>query len=73
MIREKEDMGDYFDIITSVKPGITGYWQIGGRSGVTFNDRLEMEKHYVENKSLWLDFKILIKTVVAIFRKEGAM
>ena len=66
-------MGDYFDIITSVKPGITGYWQISGRSGVTFKDRLEMEKYYVENRSLWLDFKILVKTVITTLRKEGAM
>ncbi len=73
LIREREDMGEYFELITSVKPGITGYWQITGRSDVTFKDRLKMEKNYVENKSILLDLKILLKTVIKILKKEGAM
>lgn len=73
LIREREDMGDYFDIITSVKPGITGYWQTSGRSDVTFEERLEMEKYYAEHKSLWLDTKIFFKTFVVIFKRDGAV
>ncbi len=73
LVKEKDDMNGYFEIITSVKPGITGYWQISGRSKSTFLDRLKKEKNYVENKSLWLDLKIILKTFIKVIRKEGAL
>lgn len=73
LIREREDIGDAFDIITSVKPGITGYWQTSGRSDVTFEERVEMEKYYAEHKSLWLDTKIFFKTFIVIFKRDGAV
>lgn len=72
LIKEKDEMNKYFEIITSVKPGITGYWQISGRSKATFLDRLKKEKTYVENKSLWLDIKIILKTFIKVIKKEGA-
>lgn len=71
--REKEDMGEYYQAIIKCKPGLTGYWQVNGRSGTDFNERLELEKYYVENKSLKLDIKIFFKTFIAIFKKEGAI
>ena len=70
--REIEDMGIYYDMIIDVKPGITGYWQIQGRNGVTFEDRLEMDREYISKRSLWLDFKLLIKTFLQVMKKEGA-
>lgn len=71
--REKEDMGDNYDIIVSVKPGITGYWQVNGRSDKDFKERTEMDVAYVKDKNLWLDIKFVIKTALKIFVKEGAM
>lgn len=71
--REKDDMGDNYDIIVSVKPGLTGYWQVNGRSDKDFNERTEMDVAYVKDRTLWLDTKFLIKTALKIFVKEGAM
>lgn len=70
---EKEGINGYFNYITSVKPGITGYWQVNGRSNVTFIDRLDMDMQYFYNHSLKLDIKILKQTVEKIIDKEGAI
>jgi exopolysaccharide production protein ExoY len=56
----------------SVKPGITGYWQVCGRSDVGYPQRVEIELFYVYNKSLFLDLKILIKTVIQVVIRKGA-
>ena len=71
--REKENMGEIYETIVSMKPGVTGYWQVSGRSGVTFDDRLNMDAVYSKNKSLKEDIKILFKTVLHVIKKEGAI
>lgn len=71
--REKEDMGEYYGCIIKARPGITGYWQITGRSDVTFEDRLKMDYDYIENKCLKNDSKIFIKTIMNVIKKEGAI
>ncbi len=71
--REKEDMGEYYKNIIKCKPGITGYWQVNGRSNTTFEERLELDDYYIKNKSLWLDIKIIIKTALQIFIGKGAI
>ncbi len=55
-----------------VKPGITGLWQIQGRSEASFHDWIRHDVYYVKNQSLWLDIKILLKTFSVVFRKVGA-
>lgn len=57
----------------SVKPGLTGYWQVNGRSTTTYEERMELELYYVEHQSLWLDIKIFFKTFITVLKKEGAM
>ena len=71
--KETEDMGKYLDYITPVKPGITGFWQISGRNELTFQERLELDKEYFKRKSITMDLKILFKTVLKVFNKEGAL
>lgn len=71
--REKEDMGEYYTYIIKSRPGITGYWQIAGRSDVNFDDRLKMDYDYNKNRSLKTDLKILVKTVLNVMKKEGAI
>lgn len=71
--REKEDMGEYYTYIIQSRPGITGYWQIAGRSDVTFDDRLKMDYDYNQNKNLKIDLKLLVKTVLNVVKKEGAI
>jgi len=73
LLREKKDIGDYYPYIVAVNPGITGYWQVSGRNRVTFKKRLELDKEYYEKRSLKLDFKILLKTALKVFDKEGAI
>lgn len=71
--REKKDMLDNYNIITSVKPGITGYWQVNGRSETDFETRMKMDIDYIHDRTLWKDTKFLIKTFLKIFVKEGAI
>lgn len=70
--REKEDMGDYYNTIIESKPGITGLWQVSGRSNTTFEDRLEFDKEYTENKGFFYDMGLLTKTVGVVIHKDGA-
>lgn len=55
-----------------VVPGITGLWQISGRSNLDFDQRLKLDIAYIERQSLWLDFQILVRTVTQVFVGEGA-
>ena len=71
--REKDDMGEYYKYIIQCKPGITGYWQTTGRSGVTFDDRLKMDYEYYQNRNLKIDLKLLGKTILNVVKKEGAI
>ena len=70
--REKEDMGDYYSTIIKCKPGITGYWQVNGRSGTDFIKRLVLDEYYYNVRGLVMDTKILLKTFIKVFKKEGA-
>ena len=70
--REKEDMGERFDKIVSTKPGITGYWQVSGRSDTTFEKRLELEEYYSENYSISMDMRIFLMTFSAVLGSKGA-
>ncbi len=71
--REKEEINGFFNYIMSCKPGLTGFWQVNGRSDVTFTDRLDMDMRYYYNHNLKMDIKILKETVVNVIKKEGAM
>ena len=53
-------------------PGMTGYWQISGRSNLSFEDMVRLDLHYIENWSLSFDLKIILKTLGAVVRREGA-
>ena len=55
-----------------VLPGITGLWQVSGRSNLDFDDRLRLDVEYVERQSLLLDIQILFHTVTAVFTQDGA-
>lgn len=73
LYREKNDMGDYYDQIVQVKPGITGYWQVNGRNDVDFEERTYMDTYYIEHRGIIMDLKIILKTVLKMFKKEGAI
>jgi exopolysaccharide biosynthesis polyprenyl glycosylphosphotransferase len=55
-----------------IKPGLTCFWQIGGRSEIDFPEQVQLDLQYIESQSFWLDLKILIKTVPAVLLGRGA-
>jgi exopolysaccharide biosynthesis polyprenyl glycosylphosphotransferase len=55
-----------------MKPGITGLWQVSGRNRLTFDEMVRTDLFYIENWSLWLDLKIILLTLPAVFRGDGA-
>ena len=59
-------------LLHSVKSGMTGLWQVSGRSNLSFEERIELEVFYAQNWSFWLDIKILFKTAAIVFTKRGA-
>lgn len=61
------------DVVLSVKPGITGVWQVSGRSEVNFDKRMAMDSAYVKRRSLILDIMILLKSPLAMITGEGAV
>jgi exopolysaccharide biosynthesis polyprenyl glycosylphosphotransferase len=58
--------------LLTVQPGITGLWQVSGRSDVTYEERVKMDMHYIRNWSIWLDLQILLATLPAVIRGRGA-
>ena len=69
---EIEKYGENKAKFLSVTPGLTGYWQAYARSTCTYEKRIEMELHYVENANFWWDMKIIFATVGRVIRGEGA-
>ena len=59
-------------IRNSVRPGITGLWQVNGRQDTTFTQRIDLDIEYVKKRSILFDFKILLKTIPIVFRGKGA-
>lgn len=59
-------------LLHSVKSGVTGLWQVSGRSNLSFDERIELELFYAQNWSFWLDIKILFKTLGVVLRRKGA-
>ena len=69
---ETEIYGKYKDMLLSVKPGLTGFWAANGRSDTSYKRRRAMEIYYVKNRSLLFDINIILKTVISVFKGEGA-
>lgn len=69
---ETDRLGRMSPFILSVRPGITGLWQIRGRNILSFEDRVFLDDFYIRNWSLWLDIIILLKTIKVFFKHEGA-
>ena len=71
--REKKDIGqDYYKII-EMTPGLTGLWQVSGRSNITFEERVKLDIEYYKKNSFFGDMKILLKTITAVLNKKGAV
>jgi len=64
--------GEGLKLYHSVRPGLTGFWQVSGRNLTTFHQRTLYDIHYVRNWSIWLDLHILFRTVWIVLKREGA-
>jgi len=69
---ELSKYGPYQELLLSVKPGLTGYWQVQGRQDVSYEERVRMDVQYITHWSLGLDFMILLKTPGRVIRGKGA-
>jgi lipopolysaccharide/colanic/teichoic acid biosynthesis glycosyltransferase len=64
--------GECASELLSVRPGITGLWQISGRSDLGRDDRVRLDLQYVRTRSVWLNLKLLVLTVPAVVLSKGA-
>ncbi len=70
--QEMTKFGRWQSNLMTVKPGLTGLWQISGRSNLSYEDRVRLDMHYIRNYSLWADLQILFQTVPVVLRGTGA-
>lgn len=69
---EREKYGDTFKYIFSVTPGLSGMWQISGRSSTGYDDRIFLDTFYIQNWSIWLDIWIILQTFIVVVTGKGA-
>lgn len=72
VLAELERYGNNVDYLLMVRPGMTGLWQISGRSDTSYDTRVYLDTWYVKNWSLWYDIAILFKTIKVVYRSKGA-
>ena len=70
---EEVEKYDQWDInLLTVRPGISGPWQVSGRSDVSYEERVQIDMYYVRNWTIWLDIQILVQTIPAVLQSRGA-
>jgi len=72
LAREVESYGSNIHLYKQARPGITGIWQISGRSKTKFSDRSNLDAWYIRNWSLWYDLYILLRTAIVVLKRDGA-
>jgi Undecaprenyl-phosphate galactose phosphotransferase WbaP len=72
MLTQRSLYGEGLDVYTSVRPGLTGFWQVSGRNRTSFSQRAIYDVYYVNNSSLWLDLYILLRTAWVVLSRDGA-
>jgi len=70
--REVAKYGESYDLYMRVLPGLTGLWQVSGRSDLSYEERVRLDTYYVRNWSVWLDLVILLRTGLAVLSGRGA-
>ena len=72
MVEELQRYGEYASEFLSVKPGVTGLWQVSGRNDLDYEQRVTLDIEYVRNHNMFMDMSILIKTVWVVLDRKGA-
>ncbi len=70
--QEHREYGQWDLNLLTVKPGITGLWQVSGRSDLSYEDRVRLDMNYIRNWTIWLDLQILMQTIPAVLSRRGA-
>jgi len=70
--QELEKFGKWQHNLSTVKPGLTGLWQVSGRSDLSYEERVRLDMHYIRNHTIWLDLHILFQTIPAMLTGRGA-
>ena len=73
LLKEKKEMGKYYDYIIKCRPGLTCIWQVSGRNNLSFKERLDLDMEYISKKSFKMDIMLIIKTFAKVFKSEGAV
>lgn len=71
--RKYPETRELVKIVLSIKPGITGFWQVSGRSEINFDKRIKMDADYIKKRSIWYDLSIIAKTPWAMIAGKGAV
>ena len=71
-VEEWPHYGKWQHNLLTVKPGLTGLWQVSGRSDVSYEERVRLDMHYIRNYTIWLDLQIIFQTLPAVLRGRGA-
>jgi len=69
---EIEKYGACFELYKQARPGLTGLWQVSGRSDTSYRERVALDEYYLLNRNLMMDFQILLKTVLVVINRKGA-
>ncbi len=69
---ELANYGQWAMNLLTVKPGITGLWQVSGRSDVSYEERVRLDMYYIRNWSIWLDIQIMFQTIIVVLTRKGA-
>jgi exopolysaccharide production protein ExoY len=72
VVQEIPRYGEHKRHYFAVKPGMTGLWQVSGRNNLTYDQRVALDARYVETRSLWMDLRILARTVCVLVTRDGA-
>jgi lipopolysaccharide/colanic/teichoic acid biosynthesis glycosyltransferase len=72
--KELPRYGERMEEVLAVRPGLTGLWQVSGRNNLSYEERVELDVHYVRHRSVLMDLKIILKTVMVVLdpRDRGA-
>lgn len=71
-LQEAAKYGRWGTNLQTVKPGITGLWQVSGRSDVSYDERIRLDMYYIRNWSIWLDLHLILRTIPAVIQRKGA-
>jgi len=72
LLEEVEEYKIFLNLYKTVKPGLSGLWQVSGRNNTTFKERVSLDTFYINNKTFLMDIKIFFKTFVVVLLKKGA-